>query len=325
MTVLPLKSILSIVVPCFNEEAVLLDTAHALLSAITDLSGRGRIHSDSFICFVDDGSQDSSWQIINELHDVDCRYRGIKLSRNYGHQNALLAGLTHVGATCDCAVTIDADLQQDIAALPEFLSRYQQGADLVLGIRNDRSADSFFKKHTAAIFYGLMKVLGVRVIKNHADYRLISKKALQALGQYREVNLFLRGVLLDLGFKVDYVYFDVRERQAGSSKYTFRKMLSFAFDGLTSFSIAPLRLVTAVGTLVFILSICMSFYVMYHRIVVGGTVPGWASIVLPIYLLGGLQIMSVGMVGEYIGKIYKEVKARPRFIIETATENDVIN
>lgn len=321
----PKKPVLAIVVPCFNEQDVLPDTIIVLLAVLNAQTSIEAISNESFICIVDDGSNDNTWTVISDLCEKNINCQGIKLSRNFGHQNALIAGLTAVVENCDCAITIDADLQQDVAAIPKFIESYKKGGDLVLGVRTDRSSDTLFKKYTAILFYWLMNELGLKLIRNHADYRLISRKALVALLQYREVNIFLRGILLDLGFEVRFVHFDVSERKAGISKYTIRKMLSFALNGLTSFTVVPLRFVTILGTCVFIVSISMGLYIVYYSIFVGGTVPGWSSTVLPIYVLGGLQLMGIGLVGEYIGKIYQEVKSRPRFIIESTTINNVNN
>lgn len=266
--------------------------------------------------FVDDGSKDKTWVSIEELSEVNTFVKGLKLSKNQGHQNALLAGMEYVADKCDCMISLDADLQQDENSIQEFLEKYLEGSEVVLGIRNDRKSDGLFKKITALGFYKLMDVMGVNVVKNHADYRLLSNRANKSLIQFEEVNLFLRGMVPLVGFKTDYVYFDVKDRFAGESKYTLSKMLGFAIDGITSFSVTPLRIISVIGFLVFFLSVVMGLYVFGAYLFTNDAVPGWASTVLPIYFIGGVQILSLGVMGEYIGKIYKETKKRPRYFIE---------
>ena len=307
------QPVLSIVVPCYDEELVIRELTKRLLEVLGNLVNERRISPASFIYFVDDGSTDGTWDVIAELHQKERAVKGLKLARNVGHQNALLAGLLGVKERADCVISMDADLQQDEQAIYSFMEKFEQGADIVYGVRKDRQADSFLKKSTALFFYRLMKLMGVKIIRNHADYRLISKKALNAMSEYTEVNLFLRGIFADIGFKSAVVPFNVRQRFAGTSKYSLRKMLAFAFDGITSFSVAPLRIVTVAGALIFLFSCVMSGFVLLS-VIRGNVVPGWASTVIPIYFLGGVQIMMMGLIGEYIGKIYKEVKARPRFI-----------
>jgi glycosyltransferase involved in cell wall biosynthesis len=311
------EPVLAIVVPCFNEEEVIQQTATQLKSVLDALISQKKIHPNSFILFSDDGSRDKTWEFINDLHVKHPSIKGIKLSNNSGHQNALFAGLVAVKDKADCVISIDADLQQDETAIPQFLEKFKYGADIVFGVRHDRGTDSFFKKSTALFFYKLMQVMGVKIIKNHADYRLMSQKAVRALADHREVNLFLRGLVGDLGFKTDTIFFDVKERFAGESKYSLRKLLSFAINGITSFSVVPLRLVAVLGVVIFAFSFVLSIYVLVSKLLFQNVVPGWASTVLPIYFIGGVQVMSIGIVGEYIGKIYKEVKARPRYLIET--------
>lgn len=311
------EPVLAIVVPCFNEEEVIQQTATQLKLVLDALISQQEIHPTSFVLFSDDGSRDKTWSIINDLHVKYPSIRGIKLSYNRGHQNALFAGLIAVKDKADCIISIDADLQQDENAIPLFLEKFKSGADIVFGVRNDRGTDSFFKKSTALFFYKLMQIMGVKIIKNHADYRLMSQKAVRALADHREVNLFLRGLVGDLGFKTDTIFFDVKERFAGQSKYSLRKLLSFAINGITSFSVVPLRLVAVLGVVIFAFSFVLSIYVLLSKLLFQNVVPGWASTVLPIYFIGGVQVMSIGIVGEYIGKIYKEVKARPRYLIET--------
>ncbi|MGJ0359260.1 glycosyltransferase family 2 protein [Aliarcobacter cryaerophilus] len=310
------QTILGIVVPCYNEEAVLSETILRLNKVLEDLVQKDKISINSFMIFVDDGSKDNTWNLIENVSKNNKFVKGLKLSKNQGHQNALLAGMQFVVDKCDCLISLDADLQQDENSIEEFLYKYISGSDVVLGIRNDRQSDGFFKKTTALGFYKLIEIMGVHVIKNHADYRLLSNRANKSLMEFKEVNLFLRGLVPLLGYKTDYVYFDVKDRFAGESKYTLSKMLSFALDGITSFSVTPLRMISIVGFIVFTLSFTMSAYIIFVSLFTNKIVPGWASTVLPIYFLGGIQILSIGIVGEYIGKIYKETKKRPRFFIE---------
>ena len=310
------KPKLAIVVPCYNEEEVLPRTAKRLLEVLDGLISPNKINDESFILFVDDGSKDRTWTIIEDLAKQNTKIKGLKLTRNFGHQNALLAGMEYIFNKCDCLITIDADLQHDEQAIGEFVQKYIDGAEIVLGIRKDRKVDSIFKKLTALIFYQLLLKMGVNIIKNHADYRLISNTALKALLEFKEVNLFLRGLIHLIGFKTDYVFYDFKERFAGQTKYPLRKMLALALDGITSFSIVPLRLITFIGFLIFMGSLIMSGYIFYTAIFTNKSVPGWASTVLPIYFIGGVQLLSLGIIGEYIGKIYMETKRRPRYILE---------
>ena len=310
------KPKLAIVVPCYNEEEVLPRTAKRLLEVLDGLISPNKINDESFILFVDDGSKDRTWTIIEDLTKQNTKIKGLKLTRNFGHQNALLAGMEYIFNKCDCLITIDADLQHDEQAIGEFVQKYIDGAEIVLGIRKDRKVDSIFKKLTALIFYQLLLKMGVNIIKNHADYRLISNTALKALLEFKEVNLFLRGLIHLIGFKTDYVFYDFKERFAGQTKYPLRKMLALALDGITSFSIVPLRLITFIGFLIFMGSLIMSGYIFYTAIFTNKSVPGWASTVLPIYFIGGVQLLSLGIIGEYIGKIYMETKRRPRYIVE---------
>jgi glycosyltransferase involved in cell wall biosynthesis len=306
------RPVLAIVVPCLNEELVINETARRLVELLRHLSAAGKIDAGSFIYLVDDGSRDRTWPIVEELHASDSRIKGLKLARNVGTQNALLAGLLGVKEHADCVVTIDADLQQDEEVIETFLERYEAGAHIVYGVRRGR-ADSYLKKATSSFFYNLMKLMGARIIKHHSEYRLVSRKAIEAISEYREYNLFLRGIFVDIGYKSEIVPFNVKRRGAGRSKHNFRKLASLALDGITSFSIVPLRLVTIVGMLVFLFSVLMTLFYLYHKIK-GHTPPGWAGTIIPIYFLGGVQIMFLGIVGEYIGKIYQEAKARPRYI-----------
>ncbi len=311
---------LAIVVPCFNEEEALSSTILSTRHTLDTLISNGHVSKDSYILFVDDGSNDHTWDIIEKAHNDDPSISGLRLSRNYGHQNALMAGMLHARNNSDCCISIDADLQQDISKLEDFLLHYKSGSDIVFGIRHDRKSDGFFKKWTALGFYGLMTKLGTPLIRNHADYRLTSREALDALAQYGERNIFLRGIFADMGLKTSNVYFETKERTQGESKYTIRKMILFALHGITSFSIAPLRFITFLGIIIFTLSTIMGFYIMARSLIIGDTVPGWASTTLPIYFLGGLQTLCIGILGEYIGNIYMETKSRPRYLIQKVLE-----
>lgn len=309
------KDKLYLVIPCYNEEEVLPETAKRLISKMNTLIKNNLVSENSRIVFVDDGSKDNTWQIISDLHKSNPLVSGIKLSRNKGHQNALLAGLLTVKDYCDVSISMDADLQDDINAIDNFIKEYYKGFDIVYGVRSDRKKDTFFKRFTAQTFYKFMQALGVDIVYNHADFRLMSKRALQGLGEFKEVNLFLRGIVPLIGFPSSVVEYERRERFAGKSKYPLKKMLNFAFDGITSFSIKPIRMITALG-----LFICsFSFIVLLYSIIVffmGKTVSGWTSTIASVWLIGGLQLFALGIIGEYIGKIYLETKARPKFIIE---------
>lgn len=308
---------LALVVPCFNEEAVLRDT-HAKLSALMDeLMAAGKISRDSHIYYVDDGSRDATWALIRALSDEDSQAIGIKLSRNCGHQNALLAGL--FSAEGDAVISVDADLQDDIRVIPQMLDEYRSGHDVVYGVRRNRGSDTWFKRSTARGFYKFMHLMGAEVVDNHADFRLLSRRAIEALKNFNEVNLFLRGIIPLLGFPSSQVYYDRLERHAGESKYPLRRMLKLAVDGVTSFSMLPLRLIAVMGLLIFLATSAASAWVLFVALFTSNAVPGWASTVLPSYFLGGIQILSLGIIGEYLGKIYGELKARPRFIIEATT------
>ncbi|HOO57168.1 MAG TPA: glycosyltransferase family 2 protein [bacterium] len=308
--------LLAVIVPCYNEEQVMEQTAARLRAVLDSMIGDALIRPGSFVYFVDDGSVDSTWSIIEKMSRENAMVKGLKLSRNFGHQNALIAGLTELKDRADCTVSIDADLQQDEKAMPGFVRRYLEGADIVFGVRNDRSSDSLMKRSTALAFYRLMRLMGVNIKSNHADYRLVSRRAAETIADYGEVNIFLRGMFTDIGFRTAEAGFDVSERTAGESKYSAGRMIGFALDGITSFSVVPLRVVAIVGFFILMFSLLMIGYALVKTLVVGGTVPGWASTVIPVYVLGGLQIMSIGIVGEYVGKIYKEVKKRPRYIKE---------
>lgn len=312
--------ILYIVVPCYNEQEVLEKTAQKLLNKITKLSQENLISEKSRILFVDDGSSDTTWDIITNLHKSNNYFSGLKLSRNKGHQNALLAGLMTVKDKCDAAISIDADLQDDIDAIDKMCEKFKnEKCDIVYGVRSARDTDTFFKKHSAEGYYKLLSKIGVEVTYNHADFRLMSKKALDALESFKEVNLFLRGIVPMIGFKSDKVYYERHERAAGSSKYPLGKMISFALEGITSLSIKPIRFITALGIGIFVMSIIMLIYfIVLHY--VKGVVPGWTTIVVSVWAIGGLQLLSIGIIGEYIGKIYLETKQRPKFIIDEYLE-----
>ena len=308
-----LRPLLAVVVPCYDEELVVEQTAARLVGLLQRLRSAGQIDAASFVYFVDDGSRDATWAIVEALHEEDATVKGLRLARNVGTQNALLAGLLSVKDRTDCVVTIDADLQQDEQVIETFLEKYRQGAHVVYGVRRRHGADSAVKRATSWFFYNLLALMGARIIKHHSEYRLVSRKALEAVAQYREYNLFLRGIFVDIGYRSEVVPFDVRRRAQGTSKHGFRKLASLALDGITSFSVVPLRLVTFTGALIFLFSCAMTLFYLYEKFV-GHTPPGWAGTVIPIYFLGGVQIMFLGLVGEYVGKIYKETKARPRYI-----------
>lgn len=306
---------LAIVIPCYNEEEVLPETCRRLVALIGDLADEQKISRDSTLYFVDDGSQDRTWALIKQISAQTPHVAGIKLSRNRGHQNALVAGL--FSAEGDAIVSIDADLQDDIVAIREMVDRFLDGTEIVYGVRRQRDSDSPFKRMTARGFYHLMRALGTESIYNHADYRLMSRRAVESLRQYREVNLYLRGIIPLLGFPSEKIYYDRSKRFAGESKYPFRKMVALALEAITSFSVAPLRLITFIGFTIFIITTMVSVWALWVRFFSHDAVPGWTSIVLPMYFLGGVQILCVGILGEYMGKIYHEAKSRPKYFIET--------
>ena len=308
------STLLSIVVPCFNEEAVLLSTWSRLSALMQRLIHKGAISSASEIVFVDDGSRDGTWGLVEALVGSGWSVRGVKLSRNCGHQNALLAGLAE--AKGDAIVTIDADLQDDETAIEAMLAAFDDGCEIVYGVRARRDSDSWFKRNTARGFYRLMGLLGTKTVADHADYRLLSRRAVQYLAQFDEVNLFLRGVVPLLGLRSAVVHYDRRAREAGESKYPLRKMIEFAIDGITSFTTRPLRAITLLGMAVSLLCVAISAWALFVKYTSPHAVPGWASTILPIYFLGGLQLFCMGVLGEYVGKIYLESKRRPRFFVE---------
>ena len=305
---------LGIVVPCYNEQEVIRETATCLLALLDEMVASNLVTSDSAIYFIDDGSRDQTWSIIERYAERDTRVHGIKLSRNRGHQNALLAGL--FGASGDALVSIDADLQDDISVIADMVRKHQQGAEIVFGVRKARSTDTAFKRGTAELYYRLLSLIGVEIIHNHADFRLLGRRAIECLGSYSEVNLFLRGMIPLLGFSTDTVYYDRGERFAGDSKYPVRKMLSLAIDGITSFSVMPLRMISVMGIVVCLLSFFMILWIVIGKLFMNSVIPGWASSIIAIYFLGGIQLLSVGILGEYVAKVYLETKRRPRYFIE---------
>ena len=310
-----LEKTLYVVVPCYKEEEVLPETAKRLKAKLTALMESGRISENSRVLFVNDGSKDRTWEIIAELHEGDKLFSGVNLSRNRGHQNALLAGLTTAVRKADMLISMDADLQDDINAIDAMIDRYHDGYDVVYGVRSSRKTDTAFKRLTAEGFYKLMLAMGVDIVFNHADYRLMSRRAVEGLMQFDEVNIFLRGIVPQIGYDWTTVEYERAERFAGESKYPLKKMLAFALDGITSFSIKPLRLIVFLGAAVFLFSLLMLLWSLIERIT-GHVVSGWTSLMFSIWMLGGLQLLSLGVIGEYIGKIYSEAKHRPRFIIE---------
>lgn len=306
---------LIIVVPCYNEEEVLKETTRQLSDILALMENEGKIKEGKII-YVDDGSKDTTWTLIEQLADVNPRVMGLKLAHNVGHQQALWAGLEWVAdSRYDAAVSIDADLQDDINAIPQMVDYYNKGIDTIYGVRKERKTDTFFKKHTAQLFYKLMKTMGGDIIYNHADFRLMSKRALRALISYPERNLFLRGIVPMMGYPSAAVYYDRKERFAGESKYPFTKMLNFALDGITSFSVKPLRLITVAG-LVFMLSSIIAIIYALSAFASGHVFPGWTSLLISVWFIGGAILTAIGIIGEYVGKIYKEVKRRPRYFIE---------
>lgn len=305
---------IGIVVPCYNEQDVLPEAVSRLVALLTGMAQRGRIGPESGVWLVDDGSTDATWECIRTAARQDARIHGVRLSRNRGHQNALLAGLER--ATGDAIVTIDADLQDDITVIEKMVELGIGGCDIVYGVRQSRTTDTRLKRMSAELYYSLLARMDVEVVFNHADYRLMSRRALDALGRYSEVNLFLRGIIPQLGFMTATVPYDRAERFAGESKYSMRKMLSLAINGVTSFSVMPLRLIAVLGLLICLFSVAMVLRVLYGTLVLHDVIPGWASSVIPIYFLGGVQLLSIGVIGEYVGKIYLETKRRPRFLIQ---------
>ena len=307
--------VLYLVIPCYNEEEVLPETSKRLTAKLGAMIEMGLISQDSKIVFVNDGSKDHTWQLIRQYHEENPMIQGINLSRNKGHQSALLAGLMTVKEYCDMAISMDADLQDDVDAIDQFVEKYYEGCEVVYGVRSERKTDSFFKRASAQSFYKLMLHMGVEIVYNHADYRLMSRRALDEMEGFKEVNLFLRGIVPLIGFQSGVVTYERHERFAGESKYPLKKMLNFAFDGITSFRVKPIRMVTTLGIIIFAISILMLIYFLITWCI-GWTVPGWTSIVVSVWAIGGLQLLAIGIIGEYIGKIYMETKARPKFIVQ---------
>ena len=313
---------LAIVVPCYNEEEVLKIASEALREVLKDLIGKQKIAQDSFILFVNDGSKDRTWELIEEEHSLyPAQVCGVKLAGNVGHQYALTAGLLTAMERCDVSVSIDADLQDDVNVIEEMIDKYHAGNDIVYGVRKERRTDTFFKRTTAQGFYKLMAVMGVKTVYNHADFRLMSKRAIEQFSKYRESNLFLRGMMPLIGYQTDSVYYDRKERVAGESKYPLKKMLALAFNGISSFSVKPISLIIGMGLFIICCSVLAAVYALISYFT-GSVVPGWTSLILSIWFLGGLQLMAIGIVGMYIGKIYMEVKQRPRYNIEKILESE---
>jgi len=309
--------IVAIVVPCYNEEEMFPMTCPSLVGLIDDLVAKGKADANSFVCFVNDGSRDRTWELIDAACNANpIRVKGIKLATNFGHQNALMAGMMTMRGECDCMISIDADLQDDIAVIETMIDKHREGFKVVYGVRNKRKTDTFFKRFTAQLFYRLMQRMKVKTVYNHADFRLVDKVVVEQLSMFGEVNLFLRGMFPIIGYASTEVLYERKERLAGETKYPLRKMLNFAWDGITSFSTYPLRLIFLMGVFIFFLSIILTVWA-FIPIFSGKAIHGWASTVIPIFIFAGLQMISIGLIGEYVGKIYKEVKARPRFIIET--------
>ena len=309
------KQILYLVILCYNEQEVLHETARRLREKMESLMEREMISRESRIMFVNDGSRDRTWEIIRELHESDPIYQGVKLSRNRGHQNALLGGLMTAKEYADMVISMDADLQDDIDVVDQFVEKYYEGCEIVYGVRSARKTDTFFKRFTAEGFYKLINFMGGEVVFNHADYRLMSRRALDELAKYKEVNLFLRGIVPMIGFQTGIVTYERHERFAGESKYPLKKMLALAVDGITSLSIKPIRAIVLLGMLIFLCSIAMLVYSLVQHFL-GNTSIGWTSLIVSIWAIGGLQLLAIGVIGEYIGKIYLETKERPKYIIE---------
>lgn len=307
---------LALVVPCYNEEEVLEISAKELKRVLNDLIQKGKIAEDSFVLFVNDGSRDKTWELIEKEHSKSKMICGLKLAGNVGHQFALTAGLLAAKDMSDITISIDADLQDDTAVIEEMVDKYHEGKDIVYGVRNDRKKDSWFKRTTAQGFYKVMAVMGVKTVYNHADFRLMSKRAVEQFSKYEETNLFLRGMMPLIGYETDCVYYERKERVAGESKYPLKKMLALAWNGITSFSVKPISLITVLGFIILFLSVCALIYALVSYFC-GRVVPGWTSLILSIWFLGGVQLIAIGLIGQYIGKIYIEVKHRPRYNVET--------
>ena len=310
-----MNNCLYIVIPCYNEQEVLKETAARLKKQSSDLINQGKIHQNSHVLFVNDGSTDQTWELIEKLYQADKFYCGLNLSNNRGHQNALIAGIMTAKNYADMVITMDADLQDDINAIPEMIDKYLEGCDIVYGVRSYRRSDTIFKRVSAKAYYRLMNRLGVKLIYNHADFRLMNKRALERLEQFGEVNLFLRGIIPMTGYRTDIVAYERGTRFAGETKYPLKRMLTFGWEGITSFSIQPIRIISAIGVTIFSFSILMLIYI-FTRYLTGHTIVGWASVAVSVWAIGGLILLSLGIVGEYIGKIYLEAKKRPKYFIE---------
>lgn len=309
------KPQLAIIIPCYNEELCIKDTVSKLFIVINDLISKGKIREDSYLYLIDDGSKDSTWSIIEQLHNENKLVKGLKFLRNYGNQKAIIAGLEGVREIgCDCVVSIDADLQQDEWSIEKFIDEYKKGFDIISGVRNNRKTDTFFKKITAIAFYKTMKMLGVNLTMNHSDYRLVSKKALDVLRLYPEKLLFLRGFFHEVGLKTTYVKFDVKPRMAGESKFNFRSLMALALNGITSYSVVPLRMVAVLGFFMALIGFCVGLEAVIEKIFWHNSPSGWATIVVLLSVFGGIQLFCLGIIGEYVGQLYKEVKSRPRYI-----------
>ena len=315
------KGKLYFVIPCYNEEAVLPETAKRLREKVRALTDEGLVHADSRIVFVDDGSRDATWEIISSLHAEDAVFSGVRLSRNRGHQNALLAGMLTVCPYADMILSMDADLQDDPDVADEMVKKYYEGCDIVYGVRSSRETDTAFKRGTAGFFYRLLSAMGVETVPEHSDCRLMSARAVEALSEFREVNLFLRGMVPMLGFKSDVVTYARAKRFAGESKYPLPKMLSFAVQGITSLSTRPLQIITHLGIFIFLVSVAMLIYSLYRHFT-GATIVGWTTLMISVWAIGGLILLALGVIGEYIGKIYLESKARPRFLVEEYLDSE---
>ncbi len=316
------NTVLYIVVPCYNEEEVLLETSKRLFAKCSQLIKMDKISANSHILFVNDGSSDSTWEMIQKLHRWNPIFSGLSLSRNRGHQNALLAGLLYAKDYCDISISMDADLQDDVEAIDEMIAKYEGGCEIVYGVRNNRDTDSWFKRSTALMFYHLMQRLGVELVSDHADFRLMSRRALIGLSEFKEVNLFLRGIVPMIGYKTDKVYYKRGKREAGESKYPLKKMLAFSIEGITSLSVQPIRMITNMGFFVFVVSVIFLIWGIVQK-VRGVTVQGWTSTIVSIWAIGGLILLAIGIIGEYIGKIYLETKGRPRFLIDQVMDKGI--
>ncbi len=315
---------LAIVVPCYNEEEVLKIASKALREVLDDLINKNKISKDSYVLFVNDGSKDKTWELIEEEHkNYPGQIFGVKLAGNVGHQYALTAGLVTAMQMCDMSVSIDADLQDDVLVIEEMVDKFHEGKDIVYGVRKDRRTDSFFKRTTAQMFYKLMNSMGTKTVYNHADFRLMSKRAMIQFSEYKESNLFIRGMVPLIGYETDCVYYDRKERVAGVSKYPLKKMIALAFNGISSFSIKPITFITGIGTAITILCFAFAIYALVSY-GTGNVVPGWTSLILSIWFLGGVQLLCIGLIGQYIGKIYIEVKHRPRYNIEKILSDNQI-